>query len=152
MTAEIWDQEDMKRYLGGGTVPKRPANQPKVLAKAHQRPRGQMNKGEAKYCQELLRRQRQQAILWFAFEGVKIRLADNTWITPDFAVIADDGFLEFHDVKGRKEIEDVNGKKRDGYWCEEDAKIKLKVLAEQFPARVKIVWPDKSGVWQEEIL
>ncbi len=152
MSCEVWTQEDMKKYLGGGTVPKRTANQPKVLSKAHQRPRYQMNKGETRYADYLRGRLWAGAIQWFGFEAIKVRLADNTFVTPDFMIVAADGVLELHDVKGRKVVEDSAGRKIESYFCEEDAKIKLKVLAEQFPARVKIVWPDKSGVWQEEIL
>jgi hypothetical protein len=140
---EAWTQADIQDYISGKPVKRKPMKQPPTQMKAAQRQRGTMNKGEAKYAEELQRRLKDGEIKWFEFEAVKVRLADNTFCTIDFAVIAADGFLELHDVKGRK---------GDGYWCEEDAKIKLKVVAERFPARVKIVWPNKSGVWMEEVL
>lgn len=149
MTAEVWSQSDMQAYARGESVPKRAAlstaDAAKVrqLAKGVKRERGTMNKTEGRYANELTRQHREGQILWWEFEAVKVRLADNTFLTPDFAVIAADGFLELHDVKGRK------GK---GYYCEEDAKIKLKVVAERFPARVRIVWEDKSGAWLFETL
>lgn len=143
--AALMRGEHVKRKPRAGcytaSLPEYKRQQP--IAKAQPRERGTMNRGEEKYAAELESRLRSGQIRWYAFEALKVRLADNTYITPDFAVIADDSFIEFHDVKGRK---------GDGYWCEEDAKIKLKVLAETFPARVKIVWPDKSGVWKVEVI
>ena len=46
---------------------------------------GQMNKTESAYCQHLELRKRAGEIAWYRFEGIKLRLANNTFYTPDFA-------------------------------------------------------------------
>ncbi|EGX16832.1 gp8 domain protein [Escherichia coli STEC_S1191] len=46
-----------------------------------------MNKTESAYCQHLEQRKRAGEIAWYRFEGIKLRLADNTFYTPDFAVM-----------------------------------------------------------------
>lgn len=43
---------------------------------------GQMNKTESAYCQHLEQRKRAGEIAWYRFEGIKLRLADNTFYTP----------------------------------------------------------------------
>ncbi|VDA75953.1 hypothetical protein BANRA_05451 [Klebsiella pneumoniae] len=83
---------------------------------------GQMNKTETAYAQELELRKRYGEIAWYRFEGIKLRLADNTFYTPDFAVMLANGQLEMHEVKG-------------GYWTD-DARVKTKVAADQYPFRI----------------
>ena len=48
---------------------------------------GQMNKTEAAYAQELEARKNAQELLWYAFEGVTLKLADGCRYTPDFSVL-----------------------------------------------------------------
>lgn len=79
---------------------------------------GQMNKTESEYAQHLELLKRTGKIAWYRFEGMKFRLADNTFYTPDFAVMRSDGALEMHEVKG--------------FW-HDDARVKIKVAAEQYP-------------------
>jgi hypothetical protein len=55
---------------------------------------GEMNKTEAAYFAHLQRLLFAGEIQWFKFEGVKLRLADNTFYTCDFAVLAADASLE----------------------------------------------------------
>jgi len=81
---------------------------------------GEMNKTEAKYDQHLWRRFHAGEILWHKFEAIKLRLADNTFYTCDFAVLAADCTLELHEVKG--------------YW-QDDARVKIKVAASLYPFR-----------------
>lgn len=57
-------------------------------------------------------------ILWWAFESMKFRLADNTFYEPDFAVMRDDCVMEIFEVKG--------------FW-EDDARVKIKVAASLYP-------------------
>lgn len=83
-------------------------------------PSGQMNKTEARYAEHLEAHRAAGMISWFGFEAVKLRLADNTFYTPDFAVLAKDSVLEFHEVKG--------------FW-QDDARVKIKVAADRFPFR-----------------
>lgn len=81
---------------------------------------GQMNKTERSYSDHLALIQHTGFVLWFKFEGLKLRLADNTFYTPDFAVMAADGVLECHEVKG--------------HWLD-DARVKIKVAADLYPFR-----------------
>lgn len=102
-----------------------------------------MNKTEASYAQHLQLLQRAGEITWFAYEAMKLRLADRTFYTPDYLVLCNDGSLQVHEVKGRKGAR---------YWCHEDAKIKIKVAAQLFPMKFRIVWPLAAGAWGVEIL
>jgi len=80
-----------------------------------------MNKTEAAYQQHLELRKHAGEIVWYRFEGIKLRLADKTFYTPDFAVMLTDGAMELHEVKG--------------YWLD-DARAKTKIAAEQYPFRI----------------
>lgn len=93
---------------------------------------GTMNKTEEAYCQHLELRKRYGEIVWYRFEGIKLRLADNTFYTPDFAVMLANGQLEMHEVKG--------------FWTD-DARVKTKVAADQYPFRIIGVTklPAKAG-------
>jgi hypothetical protein len=99
---------------------------------------GAMNKTEAAYEQDLRDAQSLGDIIWYKFEGVKLRLADNTFYTPDFAVLAKDGVMELHEVKG--------------FWAD-DARVKIKVAADLYPFRFKAVKARskrEGGGWSEE--
>ena len=95
---------------------------------------GQLNKTEQAYAAHLELKRIAGEIVWLRFEGVKLRLADNTFYTPDFAVMAADGVIELHEVKG--------------FWAD-DARVKIKVAAEQYPFRFKAVKKTRGG-WEEE--
>lgn len=97
-----------------------------------------MNKTEAAYDLTLQQKLHAGEILWYAFERLKIRLADSTFLTPDFSVLSLDERLEFHEVKG--------------HW-EEDARVKIKVAAENNPFRFIAVTKrtkKAGGGWQVE--
>lgn len=99
---------------------------------------GAMNKTEAAYDAHLALLQHAGEILWRRFEGLKLRLADNTFYTPDFAVMAADGVMEMHEVKG--------------FWTD-DARVKIKVAAEQYPFRFKALkakTKNDGGGWAAE--
>lgn len=83
---------------------------------------GEMNKTEAAYDAHLWQLRAVGEILWHKFEGVKLRLADNTFYTADFAVLPADCTLEIHEVKG--------------FW-QDDARVKIKVAASLYPFRFK---------------
>ena len=87
---------------------------------------GEMNKTEAKYDAHLWQRFFAKEILWHKFEAIKLRLADNTFYTCDFAVMLADGTLEMHEVKG--------------FW-QDDARVKIKVAASLYPFRFIAVKP-----------
>lgn len=61
---------------------------------------GQLNKTETAYALTLEARKRIGEIEWFQFEGIKLRLADSTFYTPDFFVMLAGGELQCHEVKG----------------------------------------------------
>ena len=79
---------------------------------------GQMNKTEAEYAELLERRKWAGEVAWYKFEGVKLRLADNTFYPPDFAVMLATGEFQLHEVKG--------------YW-QDDARVKIKIAADLYP-------------------
>jgi len=81
---------------------------------------GEMNATERDYGAILSQRQNAGEVLWHKFEGLKLRLADKTFYTPDFAVMAADGVMECHEVKG--------------HW-QDDARVKIKVAAALYPFR-----------------
>lgn len=81
---------------------------------------GAMNQTEAAYGKRLETLRQAGVVAWYKFEGMKLRLADNTFYSPDFAVMLANGEIEMHEVKGR--------------W-QEDARVKIKVAAEQYPFR-----------------
>lgn len=93
---------------------------------------GAMNQTEAAYARTLELRKVAGEVAWYKFEGLKFRLADNTFYTPDFAVQLADGALEAHEV--------------NGYW-QEDARAKIKIAADMYPLRFIAVQalPKKAG-------
>lgn len=99
---------------------------------------GEMNKTEAAYEQTLQIRKQTGEILWYRFEGLKFRLADNTFYSPDFIVMLSSGEVEAHEVKG--------------FWTD-DARVKIKVAASQYPFRfvaVKARAKKNGGGWDIE--
>ena len=99
---------------------------------------GTMNKTEAAYAATLDARRHAGEVAWYKFEGVKLRLADNTFYTPDFAVMLADGALEMHEVKG--------------FW-QDDARAKIKIAADLFPVRfvaVRVIPKKEGGGWGVE--
>jgi hypothetical protein len=102
---------------------------------------GELNKTEQAYANYLADRKYKGEIEWFCFEGIKFRLADKTFFTPDFAVLRSDGVMEIVEIKGSKAI------------FMDDAKVKLKVSAELFPFVFKLAVPrakKDGGGWLEE--
>jgi hypothetical protein len=110
------------------------AQKPKVP-----RPRaGKMNPTEAAYALVLEGLLHAHEIAGYGFERIKLRLADRTFYTPDFDVMRLDGRLEFHEVKG--------------VW-RDDARVKIKVAAAQYPFRFIAVSKRKKrdgGGWHTE--
>ncbi|PIT67603.1 DUF1064 domain-containing protein [Snodgrassella alvi] len=100
---------------------------------------GQKNKTEQAYELEVLKPAMQDgSISWYLFEGVKLRLADNTFYTPDYCVMRSDGTMEMHEVKG--------------FW-QDDARVKIKVAADMYPLKfiaVKRRTKKNGGGWSIE--
>lgn len=100
---------------------------------------GQKNKTEAAYEAHLESLKHIGILAWFKFEGVKLRLADNTFYTPDFAVMLSSGQMEMHEVKG--------------FW-QDDARAKIKIAADLYPFRfvaVKAKSKKDGGGWDMEV-
>lgn len=93
-------------------------------------PAGTMNRTEESYSAFLELRKRAGEVSWYRFEGVKLRLADKTFLTMDFAVMLATGELEMHDVKGGP--------------IQDDAMVKLKVAAEAYPFPFFVVRKGKT--------
>lgn len=99
---------------------------------------GQLNKTEEAYAQTLEVLKIAGEISWYKFEGIKLRLADNTFYTPDFVVLGQDNVLEMHEVKG--------------YW-RDDARAKIKIAADLYPFKFLAAKPKPKkdgGGWEIE--
>lgn len=99
---------------------------------------GSMNNTEAAYARHLDLLKAAGEIVWHRFEGLKFRLADNTFYTPDFLVMLADGTMEAHEVKG--------------FWTD-DARVKIKIAAELYPFRfvaLKAQSKKAGGGWDVE--
>ena len=102
---------------------------------------GELNKTEQRYANHLAARLAAGEIKWFKFDCIKLRLADNTFLEVDFAVLRADDVLEMVDVKGAKAV------------YQDDARVKNKVAAETYPFVFKVAYPRAKaagGGWDEE--
>ena len=94
---------------------------------------GEMNKTEKAYAEHLEKLRLDGAVVWYKFEGLKFRLADNTFYTPDFVVMTATGELEVHEVKG------------SSYIFQDDAKVKVQVASEMYPLKFFVAFPQKGS-------
>lgn len=107
-----------------------------VRGKARSHTPGRMNQTEGRYERDVLAVQKAagEVVAWW-FEAFKLRLADNTFYTPDFVVQLASGELECHEIKG--------------HW-EDDARVKIKVAASLYPFRfVAVQYKKKQWVIEE---
>jgi len=98
---------------------------------------GEMNKTEKAYGEYLMTQRNAGAIEWYRFEGMKFRLADNTFYTPDFVIMLPGGEMQIREVKG---------------YMMDDANVKIKVAAEMYPFRFFVIRKQKKkdgGGWEE---
>lgn len=106
-------------------------------------PRGEMNANEQRYAAWLQTKKDHGGVVDFQFEKITLKLAPRTTLTVDFLVVTRDLTLELHEVKG--------GKKNGKYHVEEDAWLKLKLAAAQFPwLKILVVWWHKDHGWKEQ--
>ena len=85
---------------------------------------GEMNKLEAAYAQHLEALRVAGEIEWWVYEAVTLKLAKDTRYTPDFVVMD----KTFHII-----VDETKG------FLQDDAWVKLKVAAEKFPFRFRLV-------------
>lgn len=120
--------------MGWGPSQRRPF----ARGRSVRRQPGDMNKLEQQYAAHLEGLKLLGGVESFWFDALKLRLADNTFYTPDFLVQKIDGHLEVHEVKG--------------FW-EDDARVKIKVAAAMFPFRFVAVTAKRKkdgGGWSLE--
>lgn len=93
---------------------------------------GAMNRTEQAYANVLASN---SDVTWFKFEGLKLRLADNTFYSPDFAVLRASGEIEIHEVKG--------------FW-QDDARVKIKIAADMYPFKfIAVKYKNKQWIYEE---
>lgn len=84
-----------------------------------------MNKIEEEFAHYLTVQHAAGEVLWWAYECMKLRLADLTTYTPDFTVLYPDGSMEHIEIKATWS----HGK---AGWVS-DARVKYKLARETFP-------------------
>lgn len=100
---------------------------------------GQMNRTEKAYAAYLEREKTAGNVTAYWFECLKLKIAEHAcFYTPDFLVMRPDGSLELHEVKGSPRI------------FADDAKVKTKSAATQYPYKVFVVYPEKRAGWKVE--
>ncbi len=103
------------------------------LAKAVLR-QPEMNKYEAEHAWLLEAMRRNGEIQWYRFNPLRLILGADCTYQPDFMVLLADGTVEFQNVKG-------------GFF-RDDAKVKLRVAAQEFPMfRFRLFQKTRQG-WQ----
>ena len=95
-----------------------------------------MNRLESAYAAELECRKLSGEIEHYAFECVKLRLADMTYLMPDFIVLMKNGLIEIHDVKGS--------------FFPEHNRVKWKVAVDQYPWFIWVLVRRKNGMFEFE--
>lgn len=98
---------------------------------------GQMNGTEKSYAAFLESERIAGRIKAYWFESIKLKIASDTcWYNPDFLVFTADNQLELHEVKGSPRV------------FTDDAKVKTKVCATEYPFRMLVVYPVRGKGWE----
>ena len=113
-----------------------PSNHGKTRIRARSGCARGMNKTEHEYYLILEAQKQKGKIAWFAFEAVRLRLADRTTYTPDFAVVECNRWFKYRFIE-------IKGFRRD------DAMVKFKVAREQFWWADFEMWQKKNGLWKQ---
>ena len=135
-TATVRDERKVRLHAERPKPPKRQQRGGRGI----RRERGKMNGTEKAYSQHLDERKQSGEVLDYWFEGIKFRLADGAYYTPDFLVLLADLSLEVHEIKG--------------HW-EEAARVRIKVAAETFPFVFKAlrrIPKKRGGGWDVEAI
>lgn len=139
-----WSADDVRRFAARGleaqgTVNKIVDREVSRLQRAGLLPpkKRAMNKLEGAYAQRLELERLAGVWQWWAFEAIRLRLAEGAWYKPDFAMLDPGGHLVLHETKG--------------HW-REAAKVRIKVAAELYPFfRFTAVTRERAkagGAWQ----
>ena len=113
-----------KAERASGAATGRPQTPLQKMQALGRMPGRKMNKTEAAYARLLETQKHVGEILWWAFEPINIRLADNTFYKVDFLVLLADMRIEAHETKG--------------FWTD-DALVKFKVAANILPFPFKAI-------------
>lgn len=112
-----WTREDYAAHARKKAGPPQGKTLVEVFASEERKERGpQLNKTEQRFLDYLRIRFGTQCTI--LSQQIKLRLANKTWYTPDFVTLHEDGRIMVWEVKG---------------WLRDDAAVKLKVAAEQYP-------------------
>ena len=109
-------------------APKQAEAKQRANLKPGKKLKGGMNKWETEFAMQLEYRKQAGELVWWAFEPIRIRLANGAWYKPDFVTV---------DKQNRTEVYEVKG-----HW-REAARVRFKVAVEKLPYRFYIV--RKSG-------
>ncbi len=143
---EHLDGNDVKKIMAGDYVPKRPAAQSVRKFKGRDNTKygkrhipGQMNKTEESFAEGLAFKMLRGEIVRWCFESITFKLADDCRYTPDFAIVHNDGSMEFVDAKGAGPIDPKS-------------LVKIKCAAEKFPQFAFVIEQRKNkrdgGGWK----
>lgn len=129
------DEKELERLQREGRVKPTPENAPRDAGLRQMQALGRvkddpLNKTERAWAEYLDNSPR---IVWYKPKPFNLRLADNTYYRPDFLAMDFDKGLEVHEVKG---------------WWTDDALVKIKVAAEQFPIFKFIAVSYKKKQWE----
>jgi len=93
------------------------------------------SKWEEKYHAHLVAQRNAGKIVEFWWKGFRLRVGEGAWYTPEAIVLANDGYLELHEVKGYKR---------------EAAMVRYRAAKERYPFRAYLVRLKKGGEWVME--
>lgn len=130
-----WTQEHIDKLQGRGLINNttKPSNPQSALFALGRTKGRKMNKTEASYAGLLEARKRIGEVLWYEFEPMNLRLADNCYYRVDFMVLLSDWHLEVHETKGG--------------FVTDDALVKIKAAAAKFPFKF-IMIKHVKGNWE----
>lgn len=138
-TEEEFNQLQARQAKSKSPAPKQSTSKAKLQALGRLKT-GQMNKTESRFHAEWIApRVLAGEIVWWCFEAITLKIAEDCRITIDFFIMLSSGELQAIDVKGSSAV------------VMDDALVKLKVAADKFPWPVAMVMPKKKtdgGGWE----
>ena len=109
-----------------------------VKARAQECPGREMNATEERWARALAADQREGRVLWWAYEALRLTLANGCTYTPDFVWLGPDGLITVDEVKGPR-----------GWKLDPKGRVKWKTAGEEwrfFRFRGIVLGSDKTKV------